>query len=92
MTEQLKTTKGLHDKNFWKLKKKILNPRDSTAYPVLDKNNEICYAPDEQKQAYEDHYKEVLQTRPTKPEYEAHAAHINGLFTGMYKKMRKYGA
>ena len=72
MTEKLSSTKGLHDKNFWKLKKKTPNSRDNQEYPALNRFNQHCYEPKETKQAFIDHYQEVLQTRLINKHYEGH--------------------
>ena len=86
MTEVLTTTKGLHDRNFWKLKKKILNPKPNDIFPVFNNQNQLCCEPNEQKQAYEEHYKEVLQTRPIHAVYWNHETTINQEFARMLKE------
>ncbi len=63
ITEKLVRSKGIHDSEFWKLKRKILSPVSDDAYPVKNKQNILCYEQEDQKQAFKEHYQDILQTR-----------------------------
>ncbi len=86
MTENLLNTKGINDREFWKLKRKLLNTYDEDPYPVRDKNNKLCYEAEKQISAYQEHYKEILQTRPINEDLKQIDEDVNQIFSYYLKQ------